>query len=442
MLRRAALSLLAAGAAHAADWPHWRGPAANGVAPEGEALPLEWGPGNNILWRAELPSWSAATPIVSGDTVFVTSAEEGFSATGGGGLGRHAIRQLLNKLDFDDAILLLAFDARTGEERWRQEIGEGNRIYLKHNQASPSPVTDGRRVWVITGTGRLSSFDFAGKLDWSRDLAADYGPFGLQWGYGSSPVLDRGRLYVQVLQGYETDEPGYVLSLDAASGKTLWRHERPTDALAESPDAYTTPLIAEVAGGRWLAVSGAGYVTLHELDSGREAARIGGLIPAENLDYRNVASATLAGDVLLVPTRRTPFNAFRILAGPKLEHLWSNDRGPDVPTPVSDGERVWLVDDKGVMQCLRVADGEPLWGRRRIEPGIYSSSLVLADGRVYATNEECTTTVLAAGDDFRALATNRLGGHILASPAVAGGRIFFRTAEHLYCVGSDEIGSA
>jgi len=436
MLRRTALGLLACGLARAADWPHWRGPQANGVAPADADPPLEWGPDKNILWRAPLPSWSAATPIVWGDTVFVTSAEEGFSATGGGGLGRHAIRHLLNKLDFDDAILLLAFDARTGEERWRRVIGEDNRIHLKHNEASPSPVTDGRHVWVITGTGRLSAFDFAGKLAWTRDLTEDYGPFGSQWGYGSSPVLDGGRLHIQVLQGYNTDEPGYILCLEAATGKTLWRVERPTDAIAESPDAYTTPLIAEVAGGRWLVVTGAGYVTLHELDTGREAARIGGLIPAENQDYRNVASAVLAGEMLLVPTRRTPFNAFRIAPGPKLEHVWSNDHGPDVPTPVSDGERLWLVDDKGIMQCLRVADGEPLWGRRRIEPGIYSSSLVLAGDRVLATNEECTTTVLAARDDFEVLATNRLEGHILASPAVVGGRIYLRTAEHLYCVGA------
>ena len=436
MLRRTALGLLAGGLVHAADWPHWRGPAANGVAPEDESPPLEWGPGKNILWRAELPSWSAATPIVWGDTVFVTSAEEGFSSTGGGGLARHAVRQLLNKLDFDDAILLLAFDVRRGKESWRQIVGEGNRIRLKHNEASPSPVTDGRHVWVITGTGRLSCLGMEGELVWTRDLAEEYGPFGLQWGYGSSPVLDRGRLYIQVLQGYTTDDPSYLLCADAANGKTLWRVERPTDAVAESPDAYTTPLIAKTAaGGSWLAVTGAGYVTLHDLETGREAARLGGLIPAQNKDYRNVASATLAGDILLVPSRRSPFTAFRISEGPTLERIWSADYGPDVPTPVSDGERVWLVDDKGVMQCLRVADGEPLWGRRRIEPGLYSSSLVLANGCVYATSEDCATTVLAARDDFEILATNRLDEHVLSSPAIAGGRIYFRTAGNLYCVG-------
>jgi outer membrane protein assembly factor BamB len=434
MRRRAALGLLAGAVARAADWPQWRGPDANGVAPEANP-PVEWDAAKNVLWRTALPSWSAATPIVFGDTAFVTSAEEGFSSTGGGGLARHAVRQLINKLDVDDAILLLAIDAHTGRERWRQVIGEGNRIHLKHNEASPSPVTDGGHVWVLTGLGALSCFDFEGKLAWRRDLAADYGPFGLNWGYGSSPLLDRGRLYVQVLHGYNTDEPSYLLSLDAATGKTLWRVERPTDAIVESPDAYTTPLIAQAAGGRWLVVTGAGYVTLHELETGREAARVGGLIPAENRDYRNVASATLAGDVLLVPTRRTPFTAFRIAPGPKLERLWTNEYGPDVPTPVSDGERVWLVDDKGVMQCLRVADGEPLWGRRRIEPGTYSSSLVLAGGRIYAINEECTTTVIAAQDDFKELAVNKLGEHILASPAVAGGRMYFRTAESLYCIG-------
>ena len=433
MRRRTALGLLAAGAVRGADWSQWRGPKANGAAPDADP-PVEWSREKNVRWRTQLPSWSAATPIISGETIFITSAEEGFSATGGGGLGSHAVRQLLNKLDFDDAILLLALEASTGRERWRQVLGEGNRIHLKHNEASPSPLADGRSVWVMTGLGALSCFDFGGKLVWRRDLAADYGPFGLNWGYGSSPVLDRGRLYIQALHGYNTDAPSYVLGIDAATGKNLWRVERSTDAVSESPDSYTTPLIVETTAGRWLAVTGAGYVTLHDLDSGAETARIGGLIPNQDGGYRNVASATLAGDVLLVPSRNTPFTAFRIAAGPKLERLWTNDHGPDVPTPVSDGERVWLLDDQGIMQCLRVSDGSPLWSRRRIEPGTYSSSLVLAGGRVYATSEDGTTTVLAAQDDFEIRAKNILGEHILASPAVAKRTIYFRTAEALWAL--------
>ena len=112
--------------------------------------------------------------------------------------------------------------------------------------SSPSPVTDGTHVWVMTGTGVLKAFDFAGKEIWARDIQKDYGPFGLNWGYASSPLLHKDYLYVEVLHGMKTDDPSYVLSIDKRTGKTRWRVERPTDAVSESPDAYTTPALLRV----------------------------------------------------------------------------------------------------------------------------------------------------------------------------------------------------
>jgi outer membrane protein assembly factor BamB len=302
--------------------------------------------------------------------------------------------------------------------------------------ATPSPVTDGKHVWVMTGTGTLSCFDFQGKLIWQTDIVKDYGAFGLLFGYASSPLLHQGRVYLQVLHGMNTDDPSYVLAFDALSGKTLWKVERPTDAISESPDAYSTPLLSMANGRTELIVSGGDYVTGHDLASGKEQWRAAGLNPDKAGNYRIIASPLVAGDVLLVPTRRRPLTAFRLAsaAGAAPRRLWSTVNGPDIPTPTTDGERLYIVDDRGIVSCLRVEDGTVIWDRQRLEPGTYSASPVLADGRIYTTNEEGTTTVLKAGGDFEILSVNKLNDYTLASPAVVGGQIFLRTSNYLYCL--------
>ena len=302
--------------------------------------------------------------------------------------------------------------------------------------ASPTPVTDGRHVWVMTGLGDLSCLDFEGNLVWKRNISNDYWAFGLAFGYASSPVLHDGRLYIQVLHGMKTDEPSYLVAVDAASGKTLWQVERPTDAVYESPDSYSTPMLVEADGKTRLVVAGGDYLTGHDLDTGREVWRAGGLNPQKARNYRTIASALVVRDIVFAPSRVKPFIAFRAGGNGNVSEshrLWSTQYGPDVPTPVSDGERLFIVNDKGISLCLRVADGSEVWGRSRMELGTYSASPVLADGKIYATNEEGTTTVIEAGDEFRILATNKLNDYTLASPAVSGEQIFIRTSNYLYC---------
>ena len=415
------------------NWPQWRGPNLDGTS-SATGLPVTWSTTENVVWRTKLPSWAAATPIIWGDTVFVTSAEEGSSLNrpnsqlfGGSGDAMH------------DRLYLIAIDRRTGKVRWQQSMGQGNRIGNKQNMASPSPVTDGKHVWVANGNGELRCFDFAGRLVWIRDLQKDFGKFGVQFGYASSPVLHDGVLYLQNLQGMYTDDPSYVFAVDAATGKTIWKVDRPTDGLHETPDSYSTATLAKVGDGFILIVSGAGYVTGHDLDSGEEIWRGGGLNPNNARNYRTIASSLVVGDIVMVPSRRRPFIAFRtdgkgdVTASKK---LWSTDYGPDVPTPTSDGDQLYIIDDKGIALSLNVRDGSTVWDRTRIEPGTYSASPLLADGKIYAINEEGTTTVLQAGEEFEILAVNRLEDYTLASPAVVGNQIFIRTAEYLYCIGN------
>lgn len=432
-MQRLLIALVAiAGLAAANDsWPQWRGPNLDGTSTS-TGLPVRWSTSENVAWRTKLPSWAAATPIIWGDTVFVTSAETGSS------LNRPNSR-LFEGGDADrDRLYLIAISRQTGKVRWQQSIGRGNRIGNKQNMASPSPVTDGEHVWVANGNGELRCFDFAGRQIWLRDLQADYGKFGVQFGYGSSPLLHQGVLYLQNLQGMFTDDPSYVLAIDAKSGKTLWKVDRPTDGLHETPDSYSTATLAKVGEKFILIVSGAGYVTGHDLETGREVWRAGGLNPNNARNYRTIASSLVVGDIVLVPSRRRPFIAFRTDGSGDVtesKKLWSTDYGPDVPTPTSDGERLYIIDDRGISLNLRVSDGSTIWDRTRIEPGTYSASPLLADGKIYAISEEGTTTVLKAGDEFEILAVNRLDDYTLASPAAAGNQIFIRTAEYLYCIG-------
>lgn len=422
----------------AENWPQWRGPHLNGSSTAAKDLPVSWSETENVVWRTKLPSWSAATPVIWEDTIFVTSAEEGFSTTGEGGFVRQAVRSALSKLNWYDDILLLAIDRKDGKLRWQKVIAEGNNMQMKQNMASPSPVTDGKHVWVMTGTGRLACFDFQGNEIWKREIQEEYGTFGLNFGYGSSPLLHEGVLYIQVLHGMKTDDPSYVFAAEAATGRTVWKVNRPTDAEYESPDSYSTPVLHQANGETRLIIAGGGYVTAHDLKTGKEIWRGGGLIPNRESDYRTIASALVVGDIVLAPSRRRPFLAYRGDGRgdvTRSHQLWSTEYGPDVPTPATDGERLYIVDDKGIAICLRVSDGSVVWDRSRLETGTYSASPVLADGKIYAISEEGTTTVFKAGDKFEILSVNKLNNYTLASPAIAKNQIFIRTAEYLYCIG-------
>ena len=376
-------------------------------------LPVRWSTEENVVWKLPMPSWSASTPIVWGDYVF------------------------LNVADGND-LYLWCVDRRKGALIWKRHLGAGNVKLRKQNMSSPSPVTDGNNVYVMSGTGILKGFTFAGKQLWARDIQKDYGRFGLMHGYASSPLLFGDSLYIQVLHGMKTDDPSYVLRIDKKAGKTVWRVERPTQAIRESPDSYTTPTLLRYGNQEEIVVSGGDCVTGHDPATGKELWRGNGLNPNNDPAYRIVASPVVAGGIVYVPTRVRPLLAFR--GGgrgdiTRSHRIWSFGNGPDVPTPATDGKYFYIVNDRGLMWCLDAKTGREIWGPERVKPGTYSSSAVLADGKIYVTNEDGLTTVIRAGPKFEVLAENHLNDYCLSSPAISDGQIFLRTAHYLYCVG-------
>ena len=404
---------LAAGVAGAENWPAWRGPTGDGVSTE-TGLPVEWDTERNIAWKLPLPARSGSTPIVWGDRIFLNVAVD------------------------DDNLELWCLDRDTEQPLWTRHLGDGNRRLQKQNLSSPSPVTDGERVWVMTGTGILKAFDLDGNELWMRDIPAAYGPFGLNWGYASSPLLHDGALFVQVLHGMRTDDPSYVLRIDALTGETVWRVERPTLAVRESPDAYSTPALLQYDGTTEIVITGGDAVTGHDPETGRELWRADGLNPTRQRDYRIVASPLVHDGVIYAPTRVRPLLALR--PGGRGDVLgthviWSTDDGPDVPTPVTDGRYFYVVNDRGIVHVMDAKTGAPVYGPERIRRGTYSASPVLADGRLYVTSESGMTTVLRAGPEFEVLAENDLDDYVLSSPAVSEGQIFIRTTGHLHAIG-------
>jgi outer membrane protein assembly factor BamB len=290
----------------------------------------------------------------------------------------------------------------------------------------------------MTGTGVLKAFDFTGKELWAREIQKDYGPFGLNWGYASSPLLHEGALYVQVLHGMKTDDPSYVLRIDPKTGKTLWRVERPTAAIHESPDSYTTPAMVRRGKDLELVVTGGDCVTGHDPATGKELWRANGLNPGNNPANRIIASPLAIGEVVIAPTRVKPMLAIKTGGrGDVTEshRVFSYENGPDVPTPVSDGQHLYIVNDKGVVYCLDAKTGKEVYGQQRLKPGTYSASPILGDGKIYVTSEEGVTSVFKTGPQFELLAENAMEDYVLSSVAISDGQIFLRTAQFLYAIG-------
>jgi outer membrane protein assembly factor BamB len=385
----------------------------NGLSAETN-LPVKWSKTENVAWTLAMPERSGATPIVWGEHIFLNVGE-----------GRN--------------LELWSVDRGTGAVRWKRPLGGGNVRMRKQQMSSPSPVTDGTTVWVMTGTGLLRAFDFNGRELWLRDIQKDYGQFGINWGYASSPLLFEDSLYVQVLHGMHTDDPSYVLRIDKASGKTRWRVERPTKAQRESPDAYTTPALLRHAGGTEVVITGGDVVTGHDLATGRELWRADGLNPTNNASYRIVSSPVVFGDTIVAPSRERPLLVLK--AGGRGDvtdsHIiWRFNNGPDVPTPVTDGTYLYSINDRGIVYCLDLKTGDTVYGGQRLRPATYSGSPVLGDGKIYITDEDGVTSVMKAGPSFELLAENDFGEYTLSSPAVSEGQIFIRTDAALYAIGT------
>jgi len=426
-----AAALLATSLAHAENWPQWRGPALNGTSTE-TGLPTTWTK-ETVKWATPLPGPSGATPAVWGDHVFVPSP------------------------DNEKNLHLFALDRTTGKVRWQKQIGTGDINKGKGNMASPSPVTDGKAVYVLYGTGDLAALDFDGKILWQRNLGTDYGRFAVMWIYGSSPLLFEGKLYIQVLQrspappdypglaGGSPERDSYLLAVDPATGKTIWKVTRPTEARMESMESYGTPIPHVGADGKTqLLVVGGNCLTGHDLATGKELWRGYGLNPKDGEWMRIVPSpVSAAGLAIAAGPKKEPLLAFRTdgKGDVSVSHLaWKVDdrSAPDVCTPAYYNGKLFVLNgDSKTLICLDPKTGEKKWQGALDTKMVIRASPTVADGKVYIIDEKGTVFVCGTGDEFQLLATIPMGDAegSRASIAVSQGQLFIRTTQALYSVG-------
>jgi outer membrane protein assembly factor BamB len=417
--------------AHAENWPQWRGPFFTGSTTESN-LPTGWSKTKNVIWVTPLPGLSHATPIIWGDTIFINSP------------------------DADRNLLLLCLDRATGKIRWQRQVSTGDRtIGMNNNMTSPSPLTDGKTVWTMYGTGDLAAFDFEGRLLWTRHLAKEYGKFTINWLYASSPMLYKDRLYVQVLERNlvpnqysaaidgRPNRESYILCLDPHTGTNIWKHVRPTDALGETQEAYSTAMPSECPDGTEIVVAGGDYVTGHDAQTGAELWRGGGLRNPRFLGTSPMVPSPLiaAGMVFVSGSKRNPFLAFHDCGHGDVTSnglAWSYAMySTDAATPLYYQGKVFMLDgDRQMMICFEPHSGHVVWQKPMGNREIYRASPTGADGKIYCLSESATAVVFSA-DTGDILSTVPMAeGPTHASIAASQECLFIRTAQTLYCIGN------
>lgn len=438
-----AVAVFIAATAFAGNWPNWRGPNQDGSSDE-KNLPEKFSKTAGVKWAADVPGMAASCPVVWGDSVFLTApiASEGKLAA-------------------------LCYDAKTGKEKWRKLVAEGSKWDANSNLANPSPTTDGERVGFLFSNAQLACFDFAGKELWTRDLTQTHGAFGTQWTYASSPLLDGGRLYIQVLQrdgvfvfqGVQKGTPGkdmssYLLALDPLTGKDLWKVIRPSTAAVETLESFSTPVAHTHEGAKQLLITGGDCITGHDPSTGKELWRWGNWNPDKNNFLRLVPSA-VAGDgiaVVCAPKKRPAFGVPLGRSGQLSDGdlAWTSqpdEATSDVSTPAFYQGHFYLVDsDRKAIACIVPKTGKVLWRGELPSKAKIESSPVIADGKLYVVNFWGEVFVVKASPEkFELLHTAAMGdgsqqtkgteASVRATIALANGSLYIRAQDKLYCVG-------
>jgi len=420
-------------------WPQFRGPQARGVA-EGFKTPERWNveTGENILWQTPVPGLGHSSPIVWGDRVFVTSAvKEGEAPLKVGLYG--------DVESVDEPVkhrwVLLCLGKTTGQILWQTTALESVPRIKRHpksSHCSSTPATDGQRVVALFGSEGLFCFSTNGTLLWRKELGALdagwYRDLTAQWGFGSSPVIDGGKVIVQC----DVQTNSFLAAFALADGKELWRVAR------KDVPTWSTPTIDRSAGREQVLVNGWRHAGSYDLATGRELWRLsgGGDIP--------VPTPVVAHGLVYLTSAHGPFSPIRAIrleatgditpaeVGATNAHIaWSQPRGGDyMQTPLVVGDQFYGCNDAGVLSCWDARTGQPHY-RERVGGGGqgFTASPVSADGKLYVTSETGNVFVVPVGPKFSVSATNRLGQTCMATPAISEGTIFFRARSRLIAVG-------
>jgi outer membrane protein assembly factor BamB len=470
----------------AGDWPQFRGPGGTGVAADAPA-PAEWAADKNVRWKVTVPGYAWSSPIVWGDKVFVTTAVSdkqskpramGFGGggggpggggfrpggpgggppgdrpmppPGGGGPGGGGFRpgggpgggggfgpgRMGSGGPPPDAVYrweLVCLDRATGNVLWKQTAAERKPAIpanMGNTFASETPLTDGERVYAYFGTtGLLACFDLAGKPLWSKDLGAHKMMAG--WGTGSSPALADGRLFVQC----DNEEKSFLAAFDAKTGNELWRADRDEKSSWGTPFVWRTKGRTEIValGNRVRSYDPAGGKVLWELAAGgqfnasptadEELLYFGTSGPMSNGPLYAIRAGA-AGDLSLKSGETSNAGVAWYRSG----------AGPRMASPLLYQGRLYVLG-QGILGCYDAKTGKPAYEKERLPRAKgFTASPWAADGKLFCLDEDGQTFVVQAGPEFKLLGTNKLDSEMFwASPALAGGDLFVRGLDHVYCI--------
>jgi outer membrane protein assembly factor BamB len=427
-------------AAPAGNWPSFRGPQAGGVA-DGTQLPDRWDGvrGDNIKWKRLIPGLAHSSPVVWGQQLFVTTAisslgeatfKHGLFGEGDASTDRSSQQWKV-----------FCLDTRDGKVLWEALAYEGvpkEKRHVKNTYASSTPATDGRRVVAFFGSQGLYAFDVRGKLLWKRDLGfLDLGAYDApeyEWGTASSPIIYKNLVIVQC----DTQKQDFLLALDIETGKTVWKADR------DELPSWGTPTIYEGARRTELLTNGSKFIRAYDPETGKELWRLGGS------SQITAPTPVWSGNLIVVASGRRPEAPILVIragasgditlprgATSSAQVAWSRQqRGPYMPTPLIYGDSLYVLGNAGIFDCYDLESGKEIY-RQRIEHqgGGFSASPVAADGRIYLPSEDGDIFVVRAGATFELVSTNPMGERLMATPALANGRMFVRGEHHVFAIG-------
>ncbi len=401
---------------YAENWPVWRGPRGDGTVMD-KGFPLKWSSTENITWKTEIPGRGHSSPIVWEDRIFVTSCIEGADKK--------------NKTLPRDRVLFCV-DRKDGKIVWQKTVLTSplEKIHSENSYASSTPATDGKYIYVAFLDNPkviVAAYDFDGKEVWRKSP----GEFQSQHGFGIPPILYKDLVIVNCDQdGENHKKPAYIVAFNKNTGEEKWRIDRPNRIRS-----YTPPLIVEAAGKPQMVLTGCKCVASYDPNTGQQIWLING--PTEQF----VASMIYHKGLFFLTAGFPTYHVWAIKPDgtgnvTKTHVLWKEVKGAGyVPSPVPHGDNIFLVHDDGLGSCRDVLTGKLHWAER--VGGHTHSSPVIADDRVYYTDDSGVTQVVKADTTFEELAKNSIGEECFSSAAFSRGQIFIRGKRHLFCIGKE-----
>lgn len=394
------------------EWPRFRGPTGQGVSQE-KSLPTKWSATDNIAWKSDIPGEGWSSPIVWGDRVFLTTATDG---------GESCHVRALSRLDGKTLWDTMVFRQTKGHKQ------------TKNSYATPTPVTDGERIYAAFNDGGIAALTVQGRIAWVNQDVKHYSEHGL----ASSPILYKDTLIMsfdgsgkgpdRTLGWQKPWDQSFLLALDKQTGKERWRARRGLSRIA-----HTTPILTTVDGRDELVSSAGDVIQGFDPQTGERRwsvrAEGEGVVPSPVQGEGLVFAASGFGKPRLraVQLEKAGDEKTRKVVWEMRQNV------PMMTSALHVKPYVFVVSDNGIAVCLKAATGEVIWQERL--GGNYSASPVYGDDHLYFLSETGETTIVKTGAKFQVIARNRLNEPCQASMAVSRGQLFIRTASRLFCIG-------